>query len=164
MGDMHATFKSSGKMPVSIDLIAVSDSAIMSALPFKSFGDIRSCPIALEVLIFRITFFISIDESLLISNVLPDGMTYVSNELLLFGKSSSKTVPISLRQVFKESAIFSGSVITCSLIISSLILVVLDRFFVCQLINSFPHCFGVVSALVQCIIVMPGLGRFYQFL
>jgi hypothetical protein len=49
MGDMHATFKSSGKMPVSIDLlkITVGDSAIISAISFKSFGDIRSCPVAL---------------------------------------------------------------------------------------------------------------------
>ena len=94
MGDMHATFKSSGKMPVSIDLlkITVSDSAIISAISFKSFGDIRSCPVALEVLIFEITFLTLIDENLLISNDLSVGTTYVSNELLPFGRSLAKTV------------------------------------------------------------------------
>ena len=69
MGDMHDTFKSSGNMPVSIDLlkITVSDSAIISALSFESLGDIRSYPVALEVLSFKITFLTSIGENLLIS-------------------------------------------------------------------------------------------------
>ena len=75
MGDMHDTFKSSGNMPVSIDLlkITVSDSEIISALSFKSLGDIRSYPVALEVLSFKITFLTSIGESLLISIFFPRG-------------------------------------------------------------------------------------------
>ena len=61
---MHDTFKSSGNIPVSIDLlkITVNDAAIISALSFKSLGDIRSYPVALEVLSFKITFLTSMEK------------------------------------------------------------------------------------------------------
>ena len=61
---MHDTFKSSGNIQVSIDLlkITVSDPAIISALSFKSLVDIRSYPVALEVLSFKITFLISMEK------------------------------------------------------------------------------------------------------
>ena len=75
-GDMHDTFKSSGNMPVSIDLlkITVSDSAIISALSFKGLRYIRSYPVALEVLSFKTMFLTSIGESLLISIFFPRGL------------------------------------------------------------------------------------------
>ena len=61
---MHDTFKSSGNIPVLIDLlkITVSDPAIISALSFKSLGDIRSYPVALEVLNFKITLLTSMEK------------------------------------------------------------------------------------------------------
>ena len=98
MRDMHDTFKSSENMPVSIDLlkITVSDSAIISALSFKSLGDIRSYPVALEVLSFKITFLTSIGQSLLISNFFPRGR-YIFQYISPLGKSLSKTEPISLK-------------------------------------------------------------------
>ena len=61
IGDMHAVLKSSGKIPNSIDLLnmLVSDSVITSTLSFRSLGEIRSGPVALEVLIFKISLLTS---------------------------------------------------------------------------------------------------------
>ena len=86
-------------MPVSINLlkITVSDSAIISTLFFKSLGDIRLYPVALEVLSFKITFLTSIGESLLISNFFSRGTIYFSNELSPLGKSLANTEPVSLK-------------------------------------------------------------------
>ena len=91
--------QSSGNMPVSIDLlkIIVSDSAIISAVSFKSLGDIRSYPVALELLSFKIMFLTLIGESQLISIFFSTGTIYFSNELSPLGKSLAKTEPISLK-------------------------------------------------------------------
>lgn len=68
MGDIIATFKSSGKIPVPIDLlkIVVNDEAIMHAESFKSSGGILSCPVALDA--FRVDSSLSTSTSLTICN------------------------------------------------------------------------------------------------
>jgi hypothetical protein len=58
---MHAILKSSGNMPFSMDLlnIFVRELAITSTLSFRSFGDIRLCPVSYEVLILKISLVTS---------------------------------------------------------------------------------------------------------